>query len=348
MFRRKGTRTILFERTSPASQRLVQGQIVTGTVKTVLPTAIVVEPLSVKEPARMADIEAVQGSGPRPVGWHPDGRVILFHNASALAGEITIGCHVSGYIYDEVETYIQVYAEKVTPSALLRATDASPAVAIPTTMPAKTASAFPPVHPFVPWILSELVPGSVGAMNPEVMGTLDARTGDQAFEDLVTFAFKVLDIGEVEQLGHKRPGERYPDGIIYCPEKKKREYIILFDAKERSGSAGYALTLDDERAFQEYVRRTPHAESIGEMFFVVVSSKFSTRPKSIPDATLVYLPAESLALLATLKTMNEGQVDHHSLKRLLLGGETISKKVIDDWSRDYGLSDLQDEFPAHD
>lgn len=313
-----------------------------------LPRSIVVEPISVTDPVRLTDVEAVQGTGPRPVGWHADGRVILFHNASPLATEISVGSRVSGYVYDEVETYIQVYVERVTPPETAEPAGAAPVVATPIGKPVMAGGAFPPVHPFVPWILSELVPGSVGAMNPEVMGTLDARTGDQAFEDLVTFAFKVLDIGEVEQLGHKRPGERYPDGILYCPEKKKREYIILFDAKERSGSSGYSLTLDDERAFQEYVRRTPHAESIGEMFFVVVSSKFSTRPKSIPDATLVYLPAESLALLATLKTMNEGQVDHHSLKRLLLGGETITKEVIRDWSRDYGLNDLQDEFPAHD
>ena len=138
----------------------------------------------------------------------------------------------------------------------------------------------------------------------------------------------------------------YPDGITYCPSKKKRDYIILFDAKGRSDLTGYIPErFSMNGCFRSMFEWHLHAESIGEIFFVVVSSDFAKTPKSIPDATLVYLPAESLALLATLKIMNE-VADHHSFKRLLLGGETITKKVIDAWGRDYGLGDLEDEFPA--
>lgn len=336
LFRRKGMKTVLFSRDSPLSSQLRGGEIVSGTIAAIRENAIILNPEHKKDPIHLQSIEAMQPSGgPRPVGWHSDGRVILFHSASPRASDIVVGAKIAGFVYDEVESYVQLYAEQVV---------------LPTGPPPsperKPFESFPPVHPFVPWILNELAPASEGDVNAEVMGILGARTPWQAFEDLVGLAFQVLDIGELTQLGYKRTGERYPDGYIFCPSRKAREYLVLYDAKERASAGGYTLILDDERAYQDYLQSAPYFASTPKRAFVVVASKFSTEPRPIRGATLTFLTADVLAYLASLKVMNENLINHEVLESLLFRGRTVTRDEVDAWKDHHGLRDLEEHFPS--
>jgi len=62
------------------------------------------------------------------------------------------------------------------------------------------AEDYPPIHPLVPRILNERVPASSGKVRPVIMGLLEATTAWQAFEDMVTATFRVLDFGDVHPL----------------------------------------------------------------------------------------------------------------------------------------------------
>lgn len=332
LYRRKGLKNMLFDIQSPMTNTIEPGSIVTAKIKTIRPTSIVLDPLDIKEPVRLQVKAEASSGGPKPVAFRPGSGVILFHTQSPHVNEIKPGSEVSGYIYDETDTYIQLYAEEVK---------------IPRSVSheVKPYETFPPIHPFIPWILNELVPAAEGRVNPQVMGLLDAPTAWQAFEDLVSYAFELLDIGEVRQLGHKRTGQRYPDGYIFCPDRKRRDYVLLYDAKVRAHDDGYSLNLDDERAYLDYIQKAPYFTSTSKRAFIVISHKFAKSPPQLRHATLTFLPANVLAELVTFKVMNENLINHEVLEEIFFSGKILTGEEIYSWAEHHGLRDFQERFP---
>ncbi len=199
---------------------------------------------------------------------------------------------------------------------------------------------YPPIHPFVPWILNELVPASYDRVRPEVLGLVEATTPAQAFEELVTAAFRILDFGEVDQHGWHKSGQNYPDGYIFAPNRRERDYIVVYDAKARAGQ-GYSHSLDDTRAFEDYLRAVPYFRSVHKRALVVVSSGFARQPPSIRDGTLTFLPARILAQLVTLKVMNENLVTHDVIEPLLFEGTIVEDDVFRHWKDHHNLREIQ-------
>lgn len=332
VYRRKGSPNAVIDRGSALYKDLKVGSIVTGTVERVMPTSVLVSPTRIDDPVVLEGIRAGQSrTQPRPVGLPPgpDQGIILFHDSSPITADIRPGDLVSGPIIQEAETYVIIYpTDRVPPEP-----EHAPA-------PVPRPETFPPVHPFIPWILNELVPASYDRVRPEILGLVEATTPAQAFEELVTAAFRVLDIGDVDQHGWHKTGQNYPDGYIFAPNRKERDYIVVYDAKARS-PPGYSHTVDDTRAFEDYLRSVPYFSAVHKRAVVVVSSEFARQPPSIRDGTLTFLPASVLAELVTLKVMNENLVTHDVVESLFFEGTIVESELFKHWRDHHALRDIR-------
>jgi hypothetical protein len=333
VYRRKGSPTAILDRESPNYSKIVVGSIVGGKVIRQLESSVLISVDSLDPPIALTGIRAEQSMGqPRPLGRSREGKALLFHDSAPLTADIRVGDLVSGKVIQETEAYVMVYPTERTPSGT------SEEVRQETT--AASQELFPPIHPFVPWILNELVPASLGNLRPEIVGLVEATNAWQAFEDLVTSAFRVLDFGEVHPLGWHKTGQNYPDGYVFCPNRKAREYIIAYDTKQRSSPAGYSHSVDDVRAFEDYLRSVPYYQSVRRRAIVVVCHKFAKDPPSIRDGTVTYIPADLLAKLVTLKVMNESLISHEVLEPLLFSGTILDVTAVDHWKEHHNLRDL--------
>jgi len=108
-----------------------------------------------------------------------------------------------------------------------------------------------------------------------------------SLEEDTALAFSKLGF-RIEQLGHKKPLERVPDGIgllprsliMYAKTLGANPYFIVWDCKYNCGPNG--LKAEDERAIKEYIEsyaptRKADAET-GEFWFLIVA-----RDKAVAD-----------------------------------------------------------------
>lgn len=113
-------------------------------------------------------------------------------------------------------------------------------------------------HPKVDWqVVLGSAPLPVATLQPPESAPSSEVPDPQSLEELTADLF--ADIGfRVEQLGHKRPYERVPDGIAHLPmsltehlqRMNEKPYFIMWDCKFDSG---VGLAAADERAVREYV-----------------------------------------------------------------------------------------------
>ncbi len=132
---------------------------------------------------------------------------------------------------------------------------------------------------YIPPLLSDLEEMARGTQEAletygEGKDSVEARRKalEDAFETKLWHAFRSIGLAVLE-LGHKKPGERVPDGIARFPHNYS--FALLLDAKIRSGS--YSMTATDQRAFREYVEVwSPQLDDDYEvLYLVIVSSDFA-------------------------------------------------------------------------
>lgn len=338
VFRRPGRLTILFPPESQKSMRL--GSLVTGTVGEVRERSIVVEPTPPTVSPIVWEAQASRENwepGMPPVAFIPDpnvtggtevGRTICvrFHTDSPRVSEIRLGSLVRGPCLDHRGTLAYVWPESVEQS--------SAGVA-----PASPATPFhaPNLHSAVPWILDQLLPASRGELPADARGYLGVEADWEAFELLTEIAFRVLQVGDVRPLGFKAKGRKSsPDGRVYCPHYQRPDYAIVYDAKQRI--AGLATLRERATKLEEYVTHT----NAPAKYLVIVSSEFigpDLANLNVPGATLVYMTAAALALLATYKVMNPAHVVSGTLRNLLDRERIVDREAVERWASRYHLED---------
>lgn len=176
--------------------------------------------------------------------------------------------------------------------------------------------------------LAELV--AISRLDPEVAKKY--RNLDAEFEERVWEVFRLLGF-EVEELGHRRPGERVPDGIA-----RHGNFSVVFDCKATSGA--YKLSASDERAAKEYVRR--YKKRYVSLAFLLIAPDFSGDVEArledisaelgvptahIATADLLYLLDKFLELRARGE-----EVDAEAVRKaFFLGrGERLTREEIDE------------------
>ena len=334
VYMRRGSPTAIIDRFWPRDSEIVPGSIVSGAVLRILERSVLINPADLGPPVTVRGIRADQSvSQPKPIGRMEDGRIILFDDSSPISGDIRPGDVVGGTIVQETETYVVILPTSRDPLP--------PAEREKADERALSKGAYPPVHPFVPWVLNELVPASLGNLRPEIVGLVGATQVWQAFEDLATAAFRILDFGEVKPLGWHKTRQTYPDGYVFCPSMREKEYLLAYDAKKRSAPEGYGHDVDDVRAFEDYLRSAPYSPRFRKRGIVVVAHAFRKDPPSIRDGTVTYLPAKLLARLATMKVMNETLISHEVLEPLLLRGTIVDEDDLHDWEEHHNLRELK-------
>lgn len=131
----------------------------------------------------------------------------------------------------------------------------------------------------IPPVLLDLVAMARGAEEAlekygEGKDSIEAKRkalGD-AFEEKLWYAFRCIGLAVLE-LGHKKPGERVPDGIARYPYDYS--FALLLDGKVRSDH--YSMTANDQRAFREYIEVwSPQLDNnYSTLHLVIVSSDFA-------------------------------------------------------------------------
>jgi hypothetical protein len=333
VYMRRGSPVAVLDRFWPRDSEIVPGSIVSGTVLRVLERSVLIKPTELAPPVLVKGIRAEQSvSQPKPIGRMEDGRIVLFDESSPLTGDIRPGDIASGTVVQETETYVVMLPTSREPLPPKEREIAEER--------ALSQGAYPPIHPFVPWVLNELVPASIGSLRPEIVGLVGATQVWQAFEDLVTASFRILDFGEVKPLGWHKTRQTYPDGYVFCPSMREKDYLLAYDAKKRSDTGGYGHNVDDVRAFEDYLRSAPYAPRFRKRGIVVVAHAFRKDPPSIRDGTVTYLPSKLLARLATMKVMNETLISHEVLEPLLLRGTIVDDEDLRDWEEHHNLREL--------
>jgi hypothetical protein len=318
LYREKGRKTVLIDKDSPLSAEIDIGSMVTGYVSHEDERKVILTPTKI-EPPEILEVQAVRGRDDSIIGWAADGRAVLFQSDAPKTSEVEVGDLVRGRVTREAETYFWLWPEEVVPGK--REVEIVPGK---------------PIHPFCPLILNELVSVSRGTVREEVLGI---RTPDQAFEDLVYGAFEFLQSGRVTQLGYRVGGQPAPDGDMFCPERERAQYVVLWDAKSRAGAPGYIMSVTDKRAFESYLRDGKYSP-VRERALVVVSSSFADAPERLSEGVLTFLTSKALGLICAWKAMNPVLVDHKTLKNLLFSGTIVTDDEVKEWARELRLREI--------
>jgi hypothetical protein len=127
--------------------------------------------------------------------------------------------------------------------------------------------------------------GSSHSISPVV--PISSVSNFTSLEDSTAQVFSQVGF-RIEQLGHKRPMERVPDGlgmlsrslVMHAKSLGAKHYFIVWDCKYDCGPNG--LKAEDERAIKEYIEAyaptRKSAADAGEFWFLIV-----TRDKAVAD-----------------------------------------------------------------
>lgn len=323
VYREKGQKTILFDFDAPKTKELQIGSQVIGNIRFEDESKKILTPIKVDPPVQI-EIKAEIGRDGMVIGINTDGRTALFYTESPTTPSIREGDTVKGVIIRDELTYIWVY-----PTELIRAKREL----MQTGYFGKEGFH---VHAFVPLILNEMIPVSQGRVRSEILGM---KGPDQAFEDLIYATFEMFGCGIVTPLGYRVSGQACPDGDVFCPNREKANYLLLYDAKSRSGEPGYSMSLTDKRAFEDYLR-DPKYTHIKKRAFIVISSSFSGEPAQLSGGTLTFFPAKVLALLTSWKVMNPTLVNEEVLEPLFFAGKIITEEDVRNWGKKLRLREI--------
>lgn len=152
------------------------------------------------------------------------------------------------------------------------------------------------IDPALPVLFQDLVEVSRGDVDPKKY--VPDRDPSNIFEDLVYHAFRSIGFEETEQLGYRRGGEGQPDGIA---RSNTADYQIIYDAKQRREP--YKMTIQEERALRDYIEQY-RKRGVRRMYCIVISSDFGEYPKMLLGIPVIYIPAEVLVRLISLKIQN--------------------------------------------
>lgn len=319
VYKAKGQKTILIDRKHPKTAEIEIGSRVKGLVKHEDERKIILTPLEVSPPVQK-EIQAVLGEEGTLIGHDESGRTVLFYTDSPITPNIRPRDTVRGVVIRDEPTYIWLYPQDRV-------------LGMPEIMAAPEVR---PVHAFVPIILNELVRVSQGLVRSEALGM---KAQSQAFEDLVAASFEFLNIGALTPLGYRVGGSPAPDGDVFCPNRERAKYVLLYDAKIRSGEPGYLMTLGDKRAFEEYIR-DPKYRLVSERALLVISTRFADEPIQLSGGTLTFVPANVLALICSWKAMNPALVTEESLKYMFFAGKILTEEDVRKWSRELRLREI--------
>lgn len=320
LYRAKGQKTVLIDRKDPKTKEIQIGSRVRGSVSFEDEKKIILRPSEVSPPVQM-EVKAVPGEGGTVIGYTEEGKAVLFYTDSPVTPNIRPEDIVQGVIIRDEPTFLWLYPMERSPGRKEEI--------------ARGALETPPIHAFVPLILNELVLVSRGVVRSQALGL---KTAVQALEDLVAASFDFLRVGDITQLGY-RVGGPVPDGDVFCPSRDRAKYLLLYDTKVRSGEPGYQLTLDDKRAFEDYLR-DPKYHMVSKRAFLVISNRFAEEPLQISDGTLTFIPAQVLALICAWKAMNQTLVSEESLEPLFFAGKILTEEDIRVWSRRLRLREI--------
>jgi hypothetical protein len=146
---------------------------------------------------------------------------------------------------------------------------------------------------------------------------------EKAFETKLRYAFTILGF-DTEELGQGKG--RQPDGVAISRGVEDGEFAIVYDAKARENYYGVGT---GDREMSEYIRNKKtelKRQRVNRVYFVIVSSEFSSNPNDITLIREVYrttqvpitlLKASDLLFIIENKLKNS-DLNHTYLENLLL------------------------------